>query len=221
MRNVLVIAPHADDEVLGAGATIARCVSEGATVTVAIVTRGYAPHFNEDVVKKALAEAKAAHQILGVNETLLLDFPAAALDTIAQRELNARIEEVIVKTRPDTLFVPFAHDIHNDHRLVFMASLVAARPHRAFAPKRVLAYETLSETNWNAPYLAPAFVPNVFVDVTRFIGQKLEALKQFESQLMPFPQERSLGAVEHLAALRGAAVNVEAAEAFVLIRQKI
>ena len=96
--------------------------------------------------------------------------------------------------------------------------MVAARPHQPFAPRLVLAYETLSETNWNAPYLAPAFQPNLFVDVTGYLDAKCEAMETYASQLKEPPHERSLDAIRSLALLRGAAVNTNAAEAFVIVR---
>jgi LmbE family N-acetylglucosaminyl deacetylase len=85
----------------------------------------------------------------------------------------------------------------------------------------VLAYETLSETNWNAPYLRPAFQPQVFVDISNYLDKKLAAMKIVKSQLQDFPHERSLEALQALARLRGATVHRHAAEAFVLIRQVV
>jgi len=83
----------------------------------------------------------------------------------------------------------------------------------------VLAYETLSETNWNAPYLSPAFQPQVFVDISNYLDKKLAAIEIVKSQVQDFPHERSLEALQALARLRGATVHRHAAEAFVLIRQ--
>ena len=114
--------------------------------------------------------------------------------------------------------MPHPGDIHRDHQEVFAAALVAARPNGPRHPARILAYETLSETNWNAPYLSPAFQPQVFVDVTTTLEAKIEAMGRYASQLRPFPNERSLEAIRALAALRGAAVHRHAAEAFVEIR---
>ncbi|MDK9701478.1 MAG: PIG-L family deacetylase, partial [bacterium] len=117
------------------------------------------------------------------------------------------------------LFTPFIGDIHFDHRLFFESALVACRPNGAKIPRKILAYETLSETNWNAPGLSPAFAPNVYYDISEYLGKKIEALEIFASQMQAFPNERSIEAVKALATLRGATVNCRAAEAFVLIRE--
>lgn len=215
---VLVLAPHPDDEVLGAGGTIARCVDEGATVVVAIVTKGYPPRFDDDLIATGRREAGVAHEVLGVKETMYLDLPAAGLDEVPHAELNERLRAVVQDVAPGRMFVPFGGDLHLDHQRIFLSALVAARPCGRASPA-VYAYETLSETNWNAPYLAPSFAPNCFFDITDSLERKLEAMAAYASQLRPFPHERSLEAVRALAISRGAQVGLPAAEAFVLLRQ--
>lgn len=216
---VLVVAPHPDDEVLGVGGTMARLAAAGEEVHVAVVTKGFPPYWDPEFIEQGRREAAEAHRRLGVREAYFLDFPAAALDTVPHRDLNAALGEVFARVRPQTVFVPFVGDIHADHQAVFLSALVAARPSGAAPPRALLAYETLSETNWNAPYLGPAFVPTVYSDVSAHLEAKLEAMRCFASQLKEFPHERSAEALRALAMLRGATVGLAAAEAFVLVRQ--
>jgi N-acetylglucosamine malate deacetylase 1 len=218
LQNVLVIAPHPDDEVLGVGGTMARLRRLGAKVRVAIMTRGHSPLFDPEVSVVGRREAREAHSLLGVAETRFLDFPAAELDGVAHQALNREIEKLVTECRPDAVFVPFVGDIHQDHKEIFDSTLVAVRPNRAGYPAIVMAYETLSETNWNAPYLTPAFNPNVFVDVADTLEVKLEAMRAFASQSKAFPHERSEETIRALATLRGSTVFRQAAEAFVLVR---
>ncbi len=215
---VLVVAPHPDDEVLGAGGFLALSASAGATVHVAIVTRGRPPLFSEEQVRRVRAEARRAHGVLGVHTTHFLDNEAAALDQVPHRELNAQMTRLFQDVRPDGLLLPFPGDLHKDHELVFRSALVAARPDREWAPKWILAYETLSETNWNAPHVSPPFIPQVFVDISDYLDVKLAALQCYGSQVRPAPHERSLEAVRVLAVHRGATIGVPAAEAFLLVR---
>ncbi len=217
--NVLIIAPHPDDEVLGAGGTIARFAAEGAEVYVVIATKGYPPDFKEEIVQKVRQEALAAHKVLGIKETIFLSLPAAKLDTIPHRDVNCQLIEVCQKVQPEILFIPFNGDLHLDHQRIFLSALVAARPNSNFAPKTIYAYETLSETNWNAPYVTPNFVPNVFVDISAYLEAKIQAMEIYASQLNPFPHERSVEALRALATLRGSTVGCFAAEAFVLVRE--
>jgi N-acetylglucosamine malate deacetylase 1 len=216
--RTLVIAPHPDDEVLGAGGTIARLAAEGQEVFVAIVTKGQLPEFTEDYVAGVREEARRAHEHLGVKKTLYLDQPAAHLHETPHADLNAAIQKVVSDIGPRTMMLPFIGDMHRDHALTFLSSLVAARPHQEIFPRHVLAYETLSETNWNAPYLTPSFVPNIFVGIEDTLARKLEAMKLFASQVRASPHERSVEALQALATLRGATVHKSAAEAFVLVR---
>lgn len=217
-RPILVVAPHPDDEVLGAGGTIARFAAEGRPVHVAIVTSGRAPRFSEDQIRTVRAEAAAAHAHLGVTETHWLDFPAAELSDHPHGALNAGLGALVRDLAPGLVLAPHPGDIHLDHQLSFLSTLVASRPHQAAYPPLVAAYETLSETNWNAPYLTPAFVPNLFIDISATLEAKLAAFRLFASQVRPAPHERSIETLKALATLRGGTIHRPAAEGFVLVR---
>jgi len=220
-QRLLVIAPHPDDEVLGAGGTIARFSAAGSEVTVVCVTRGQPPRFEAAFVDQVRAEAKVAHEILGVAETIFLDHPAAEMDQVAHAEVNQSIGETVKRVDPDMIMLPFAGDIHLDHQLIFLSAMVAARPSRAAYPRRLLAYETLSETNWHAPGVAPGFQPNVFIDIAATLECKIEAMRAYQSQNYDFPHERSLESIRALATSRGCTVHRTAAEAFMLIRHVV
>lgn len=219
ISRALVLAPHPDDEVLGCGGAMARIASGGGHVEVAVVTRGQPPRFDPVQADEVRAEALEAHALLGVKQTHFLDLPAAELDCIPRADLNQAIAGVLAKAQPDTLFVPFVGDLHFDHGLVFEAALVAARPRGDAYPLRILAYETVSETNWSAPTLAPAFHPNIFIDISDHLEAKLNAFECFRSQCQAPPDERSLETLRALATVRGSTVSRRAAEAYMLIRE--
>jgi N-acetylglucosamine malate deacetylase 1 len=218
VQRALIIAPHPDDEVLGCGGTIARLAASGRHVHVAIVTTGRPPRVSQELVDRVRGEVARAHGVLQVRETHFLDFPAAELDGVPHADLNAAIDAVVSSVKPDLLLLPFLGDLHLDHQLAFVSGMVAARPRPSHFPRLVLAYETLSETNWFAPGITPTFSPNVYVDISDHLDTKLAAFSCFESQMRAFPNERSLEALQALATLRGATVNLPAAESFVLIR---
>lgn len=214
-----MIAPHPDDEVLGVGGTIARFAHEGNDVVVAIVTRGDPSMFDPAFVDQGRREALEAHRLLGVRDGIFLEgFPAASLDTVPHSRLNEALQKLVYDVKPNLLFIPFVGDIHLDHRLVFESALVAARPNGKHQVQTIYAYETLSETNWNAAPLTPGFLPNTYFDISAFLEIKLSAMSSYQSQIKPFPDERSLDAIRALATLRGATAGVRAAEAFVVIR---
>ncbi|WP_199709378.1 PIG-L deacetylase family protein [Rhodophyticola porphyridii] len=216
--RVLVIAPHPDDEVLGAGGTMARLAAEGRDVHVCIVTSGTAPRFDAAQTQRVRAEAKRAHKRLGVADCHWLGFPAAGLSETPHADLNAGIARIVQSLQPEVVLLPHPGDIHLDHQACFTSSLVASRPHQASYPPVIMAYETLSETNWNAPQLTPAFLPSIFVDISETLEAKLDAFALYESQVHQAPHERSPESLRALATLRGATVHRDACEAFVPVR---
>jgi N-acetylglucosamine malate deacetylase 1 len=218
IATALVFAPHPDDEVLGAGGTIRRLANKGTSVHVAIVTRGMPPRFEAASSNGLRQELARSHEILGVSDCHFCDFPAAELDRVAHADINARLGALVAEIRPDLVFVPFVGDIHADHQITFNSALVACRPRHSEAPKLVMAYETLSETNWNAPGATAAFHPNVFIDISATLEAKIAAFQAYASQQKAFPDERSVEALRALAITRGATVYRSAAEAFMLVR---
>ena len=217
--RVLVIAPHPDDEIIGVGGTIAKKAKAGNEVYVCVVTKGGPPLFNLEFIQQARRESREADAKLGVKETIFLDFPAVMLETVPRYEFNGKIAEVVQKINPDEVYIPHRGDMQIDHQMVVDAAMVAVRPRGKNYPKRVYAYETLSETGWNIPNTVNEFIPTVYEDITETYDVKLEAMSVFESQLAEFPNARSIGAIDALAKYRGATVNVIAAEAFSLIRE--
>lgn len=219
--KVLVIAPHADDEVLGVGGTIAKYIDEGHEVYVCIVTCGHPMMFPEDILKELRNEAISIHKFLGVKETYFLDFPAVMLSEIPVHEVNNKILDVIKKSQPDVAFIPHYGDMHIDHYIVSQAAMVGLRPIMNHKVLEVYSYETLSETEWNIPHTSNVFIPNTWVDISKYLGKKLEAMDMYSTQVTKFPHPRSLEGIESLAKLRGSTVGVNAAEAFCLIRRII
>ena len=217
--NILIIAPHPDDEVLGCGGTIAKYSRQGDDVYLCIVTKAYSPEWPEDEIKERREEVLRVNEILGIRKTYFLGFPTVKLDTISQKELNDSITQVINGVEPEVLYIPYNGDINKDHRLVFDAALVAARPKSNSPIKKILAYETLSETGWGAPFMENAFTPNIYVDISEALETKLKAMAAYKTELKEYPHPRSLEAITSLARLRGVSVGVKAAEAFVLIRE--
>lgn len=217
-NKILIIAPHPDDEILGCGGIVRKYAKDGKEVYVLVITRGTPKQYAEERILNVRKEALEAHKLLGVKETVFLDFHAPELDITSLAEISGSISAVIRKFEVDTLFIPHRGDIHSDHRVVYNASIVAGRPLAGSTVKNIYAYETLSETEWAAPLGDDAFIPTHFVDVSESFEKKLEAMSCFKSQLRAFPNSRSLEAIEALAKFRGATVGVERAEAFMTVR---
>jgi LmbE family N-acetylglucosaminyl deacetylase len=225
-KRILVVAPHADDETLGVGGTIARHVAEGYDVHVAVVTgHGEEPHplWPRSLWDGIRAEAREAMAVLGVKHLYFEEVPAVLVAEQPAWKLNNTIGGLVDKIQPDVLFVPFPFDMHKDHREIFHSLSVAWRPHSPTGRKikQVYCYEVQSETHWNAPYLEAGFLPNTWVDISAHLETKLRALACYASQIRPAPDARSLDAIRALAIWRGSQQGIAAAEAFVSIRTLI
>lgn len=221
MNRIIVVAPHSDDEIIGCGATIAKHIKQGDEVVVVIATNaslGAPELFSADTVNHVRNEALEAHKILGVKQTLFLDFPAPALNAYPEYKISLALSKIFDEFCPMHLYLPHPGDIHQDHKAIYRAALVAARPQGTHKIRNIYCYETLSETEWTPMHEKP-FVPNHFVDVTDVFHKKEEAMNCFKSQLKQFPHSRSIETLEALAKYRGATVGVERAEAFVVERQ--
>ena len=216
--KILIVAPHPDDEVLGCGGTIAEYVGQGDEVHLCIVTKACFPDWSEEFIKNRPKEIKKSNKILGIKKTYFLDYPTVKLDTIPQNELNEAISRTMLEINPDIVYIPHEGDLNKDHRLVFESSLVATRPTNCKV-KRILSYETLSETEWGQP-IEP-FTPNVYTDISEAFEKKIEAMKAYESEIKPYPHPRSLEIIEALARKRGSEAGMKFAEAFMLIREII
>lgn len=217
-QKILIVAPHPDDEVLGCGGTIKRLSLQNIEVIVLVMTRGKKGLYSDEKILNVRNEAKKAHEMLGVTETIFLDFPAPELDLVSVSELSRAISGAVNQFNPGIIFLPHKGDIHHDHKAIFTAGLVASRPGIMCPVKKVFSYETLSETELAPPFGDDAFIPDFFVGIEQTIEIKMAAFKCFGSQIRNYPNSRSPEALEALAKLRGCSVGIPYAEAFMTIR---
>ena len=225
-QNVLVVAAHPDDEVLGCGGTIARHVDQGDQVQVLIMAEGATArllHRDRVEVSEQLSKLDQASQkagsILGAAGVELLDLPDNRLDSLDRLDLIKLIEGQIEHQQPQVVYTHHAGDVNIDHRRLHEAVVTACRPLPGHSVCRLLSFEVASSTEWQTPGSAPAFQPNLFVDISVQWERKRAALEAYASEMNPWPHARSIEAVEHLARWRGAQVGVLAAEAFCLLRE--
>jgi LmbE family N-acetylglucosaminyl deacetylase len=224
-RTILVVAAHPDDELLGCAGTIARHVSAGDAVHVAILAEGATSRdatrnteAHDAELDALVAAAHRAGTLLGVTSVECLGLPDNRLDSLDLLEVVKPVEALIARHRPDTIYTHHLGDVNVDHNIVHRAVFTAARPLPGHPVTRILAFETVSSTEWMPAGSAPTFAPNWFVDISTTLEAKLAALAVYESEMREWPHPRSLKAVEHLARWRGAQVGCDAAEAFVLLR---
>ncbi len=217
-KRVLVVAPHPDDETLGVGGTIAKYSAQGDEVFVLMVSGNLPPIYSRKAYEETVSEAYSAFSVLGVEKSEFLEIPATMIGDQPLHEVNARISKVVNDFNPHIVLCPYP-DRHIDHRLVFDSVMVATRPVGVGKDIEIVAaYETLSETHWNAPHIEPNFTPNWVVDISDHISKKLNALECYKSQISEFPGPRSIEAVESLAKFRGTQAGFGYGEGFHIVR---
>lgn len=218
--KVLVIAPHPDDETLGAGGTLLRHIANGDEVYWCIVTHAFADS-SQCFRENRLAIVNKVGKAYCFAGCFSLDFPAGALDTVPERQIIDSLASVILESEPNMVYCVSDADVNTDHDIVYRCAMSALKP--AYAPfvREVLLYEVPSSTNWAFPEKAGKFQPNVYVNIEEVLDSKLSILSLFETEVKSFPHPRSLEAVKALAAYRGSSVNLAYAEAFQQVRRVI
>lgn len=213
--GLLVVAPHALDEVLGCGGLIALSRDAGARVDVVVAFGDGTAH---DAERRAAA-ARAA-EILGHHPPTFLGLPENRGDTVPLGDIIGPLEALIGQTGADRVFVPFANSLHADHKKTYQAAITAARPLPGSTVSELCAYEIVSSTDW-VPAADGAFVPDTHVDIAPALDRKLDAIDAYAVEMREEPHARSRAAVERLARVRGNTVGFEAAEGFVTLRRRI
>jgi LmbE family N-acetylglucosaminyl deacetylase len=217
--NVLVVAAHPDDEVLGCGGTIARHGARDDRVDILFLTDGVSARgsADPDAVERRRRSAVAAAEILGAQPPRFGTFPDNRLDGVELLDVVQHVEAVLAERPYDLVYTHWKRDLNFYHLVATGAGRPATRPLPGQSVRTVLAFEVASSSEW-AFAAAPASAPNVAVSIDSHIEQKLEALAAYTEEVREPPHPRALESVRALAAWRGAQHGFAFAEAFSLVR---
>jgi LmbE family N-acetylglucosaminyl deacetylase len=225
--NVLVLAAHPDDEVLGCGGTIARLASEGHRVTVAIFGQGaasrYAPASLDALANAGTLKSQSyeAARILGNVDIKHFDLPDNRFDSVDLLDIIKTLEGLAGVVRPHEVYTQHGGDLNIDHAITFRAAMTCFRPIPDSSVRALYAFEVASSTEWAFGKFSPAFIPDTFIDISMFLDRKLKALAAYQDELRSSPHPRSIEGVSAQARDRGARVGVGAAEAFATVWRKV
>ncbi len=220
-QKVLIVSPHPDDETLGVGGFIKKLIDHNNIVNILTISGHLPPLYNQEDYDLTETEAKKAYKVLGVEKYFFMKIPATYVKDEPISVLNGKIASYFEEFKPNIVLCPFP-DRHIDHRVIFDSVMVASRPVNYGKDISLLAaYETLSETHWNAPYIEPNFNHNLVVDISDQIETKLEALRLYKSQIDEDKGPRSVEAVKALAKFRGSQAGFSFGEALYVIRQTL
>jgi LmbE family N-acetylglucosaminyl deacetylase len=223
LNRVLVIAPHADDEVLGCGGLMARLADQGAAQRVLFMAVDGFHHYGLD---GGTTYQQRHDEIVDVAKILEFEWDVVyrdqdlieKLDTVPKRDIVDRFESEINEFEPDLVLIPSGADYDQDHVVTFDTALAALRPIAPVFGKwlvpNVLVYESPKIMWWRESIPRP----EAFVDITDTLERKQRALAGYATQARPSPHIRSADSVEALACLRGKEIGVEFAEGFKVLR---
>jgi len=217
MKNkVLIIAVHPDDETLGCGGTLLKHKANNDEIHWLICTDIDKNHLYYEIRKK---EIQLVSKIYDFNSVYNLKLKTMQVDQYSMSKLIDKISKVINKIKPNIIYLPFKGDVHSDHRKIFEASYSCTKSFRYPFIKKIYMIETLSETEFALSTKEDSFIPNVFIDISRFIDKKIEIMRVFKSEISKHPFPRSIQNIKALATFRGATAGVKYAESFMLLKE--
>jgi len=223
--NVLVVAAHPDDEVLGCGGTIAKLSEEGHEIHAAILGEGITSRSNKretakmERVKELRGCSRQVADLLGISELYFYGLPDNRFDSIPLLDVIKIVEKLIERLQPEVIYTHHGGDLNVDHVIVNRAVLTATRPVVGHPVREIFAFEIASSTEWTFGQLSPEFIPNIYVDISNTLKTKVQAMELYSSETRHFPHPRSPEALNSICVRRGSVVGFEAAEAFQLIRK--
>ena len=217
MKNkVVVVAVHPDDETLGCGGTLLKHKSNGDEIHWVICTT---ISESDAHYKSRIIEINTVNNMYKFDSIHNLKLRTMQVDEYGMSEIVEKISRVINKIRPNIIYLPFKGDVHSDHRVIFEAAYSCTKSFRYSFIKKIYMMETLSETEFVPSMQENSFTPNTFVNISEFIGKKLEIIKVFDSEISKHPFPRSLRNLKALAIYRGATSSCDYAESFVLLKE--
>jgi LmbE family N-acetylglucosaminyl deacetylase len=221
--TVLCVVAHPDDEVLGVGGTLARHADESEDVHVCILSDGVTSRYDDESaadeeIDERRDRARRACEALGASVSLY-GFPDNSFDTVPLLDIVQTVEAEISDYEPDVVYTHHYGDLNVDHELTCRSTVTATRPLRESSVDRVLAFETLSASEWSVPEASNAFQPTSFVAIDDYLETKADALAVYERELRDPPHPRTIETVRSNAEVWGAKAGVQAAEPFEVLRE--
>jgi LmbE family N-acetylglucosaminyl deacetylase len=218
-KKIIVVAAHPDDEALGCAGTIAKHVVQGDVVHSVFMSDGINSRLDSSKVKlkRRIKASKSVQSLLGISSTHYLNLPDNSMDTIPLLKIVQKLEPIIHKIKPSIIYTHSYCDLNIDHQLTHAAVMTACRPVPDSTVREIYGFEIISSTEWKAPQHL-RFVPTLFVNITKFIKIKTQALKLYKEEMRSSPHSRSVKHAKVLAQHRGYTIGVNMAEAFEVYR---
>lgn len=227
-KKVLVIAVHPDDETLGAGGTLLKHKAKGDEIHCIFCTDIFEDEgFSKEQIHTRELEIQKISKSYDFTSTHRLKLKTTKIDQYSQSHLISLFSQIFTSIKPNILYLPFAYDVHSDHRIIFQTAFSCTKSFRYPSIEKILMMETLSESEFAPALTHQSFIPNVFVDISEFFEKKCEIMKIYKSELGKAPFPRSIENIKALATFRACTMgggdlnNAKSyAESFMLLKER-
>ncbi len=217
-NKILTVAVHPDDETLGCGGTLLKHKADGDQIHWLICTSVDVKHNYYESRNKEINQVSEFYNFDSVHD---LQLKTTQVDEYTISELIGKISKVINEVQPNIIYMPFKGDIHSDHRKIFEATYSCTKSFRYPFIKKIYMQETISETEFAPSTKEDSFIPNVFVDISDHMEDKIKIMSIYKNEIGQHPFPRNERNVRALATLRGATCGCEYAESFILLKEII
>lgn len=177
-NTIMVIVAHSDDQVLGAGATMAKYAQEGYNVVTVVISLGElsSPWIKpEHLIRERKKESEKANKLLGCGRLYFLDIPETRFKEILIKKNIRRLSNIIKRYKPEKLFTHIHSDPHPFHRLTLKAVQEAIKD--SGVKTMLLGFDI-----WGLFTIKNSNLTRLYVDVSKTFRLKIKALKVFKTQ---------------------------------------
>ena len=177
-ERALLLAPHVDDETIGAGGTLRKYANQGADTTVIFLTNGAGSVSDleeSELVKRRREEAYKAQELIGFQDVRFFDAPDGELESTDA--FQQQLIDIIDEKQPEVIYAPVFVDCHGDH--IETAHLLRDTLAKLENPRMVVRLYEINTT-------LPKEEINCVIDITSTFEQKEQAVSVFTSQAIDF-----------------------------------
>jgi LmbE family N-acetylglucosaminyl deacetylase len=208
MKKILVVIAHPDDEILGCGGFLKKKAAENVECHVLYMNNGnLRAGYDRSVIKDQIFKVA---DLLGFTPHIE-KFYNCDFDMYPQSLLAETISAYVKRLQPDTVMTHIGNDLHQDHLLVYSATMIAVRYMPNSPVKNVLTFPTISSSEINPSF---DFRADAIIDISDYVNDKIQAMAFYEYEQNAFQELRGTEGIKGWGRFYGMQISVPYAEGF-------